>query len=275
MATDSRSTMDPVTPAAIRTGFRPGCLGREIYYFDSLESTNRLLRQAASRGAREGTVILAEEQTAGRGRLNRTWESRPGVGVYLSLLLRPRVGSGGTYLFTFLPAVATARALRAVSGLPVFIQWPNDVMLRGKKIAGILSEVRTIDGQAHEIVVGVGINVNHTPADLPAYLRDFATSLAIASGRCFSRSAVIRAFLTQMERGYELLRSGNTAAVLDEWKRLCPSHYGKPVVVTGGQTGPIRGSTRGIDEQGALLLETQDGGMERIAFGELRRVQGR
>jgi BirA family biotin operon repressor/biotin-[acetyl-CoA-carboxylase] ligase len=270
---DPRAAADPITPEALRAGFTPGRLGREIYFFDRLESTNKTLKQAAARGAAEGTVVVAEEQTAGRGRLNRAWESPPGVGIYLSLLLRPRPPAARQFLYTFLPAVATARALRSVSGLPVFIQWPNDVMLRGGKLAGILTEARVVEGQIREIVVGVGMNINHTPADLPASLRETATSLAIAAGRTFSRAAAVRAFLAEMDRGYAALGAGEATAVVDLWKRLCPSHYGKPVVVLGGSAGEIRGWTRGIDDEGALLVERQDGGLERIAFGEVRRVR--
>ena len=273
MPLDPRSEADPVTPDAVRAGFRPRLLGREIHYFDSIDSTNKFIRLAASRGAPEGTVVLAEEQTAGRGRLNRTWESLPGEGIHLSLLLRPRPPAGPLYLYTFLPAVAAARALRAVSGLPVFIQWPNDIMLRGRKLGGVLSEARSVDGQPREILIGVGMNINHTPADLPPPLRELATSLAIASGRTFSRAAVVRGYLSEMERGYEALRSSRAAAVLEAWKRLCPSHLGKPVRVQGGSAGGVRGATRGIDDDGALLVEREDGGLERIAFGEVRRVR--
>ncbi len=273
MPLDPRSQTDPVTASAVRAGFQPRLLGREIHYFDSIDSTNKFLRQAAARGAPEGTVVLAEEQTAGRGRLNRTWESLPGVGIHLSLLLRPPAPAGPLYLYTFLPAVAAARALRAVSGLPVFIQWPNDVMLRGRKLAGVLSEARSSQGQLREIIVGVGMNVNHTPADLPASLRETATSLAMASGRTFSRAAVVRAYLGEMDRGYEALRQKRGGEVLEAWKRLCPSHLGKPVRVQGGSAGTVRGCTRGVDEDGALLVEREDGGLERIAFGEVRRVR--
>jgi BirA family biotin operon repressor/biotin-[acetyl-CoA-carboxylase] ligase len=273
MTLDPRSTADPVTPEAIRSGYSPRCFGREILFFDRLESTNKTLKEAAARGAPEGTMVLAEEQTAGRGRLNRTWESLSGVGVYLSVLLRPRPPIPPMFIYTFLPAVAATRALRAVSGLPVFIQWPNDVMLRGRKLAGILAEARSVEGQLREVIVGVGMNINHTPADLPASIRETATSLAIATGRAFSRAAVVRAFLKEMERGYAAVGAGQSTAILEIWRKLSPSQYGKPVVLLGGAEGETRGTTRGIDDQGALLVERRDGGLERIAFGEVRRVR--
>jgi len=273
MPLDARSTADPVTPEAIRSGFSPRCFGREILFFDRLESTNKTLKEAAGRGAPEGTMVLAEEQTAGRGRLNRTWESLSGVGVYLSVLLRPRSPIPPMFLYTFLPAVAATRALRTVSGLPVFIQWPNDVMLRGRKLAGILAEARSVEGRLREVIIGVGMNINHTPADLPASIRETATSLAIATGRTFSRAAVVRAFLKEMEQGYAMVSGGQATAILEIWRKLSPSHYGKPVVLLGGAEGETRGTTRGIDDQGALLVERRDGGLERIAFGEVRRVR--
>jgi BirA family biotin operon repressor/biotin-[acetyl-CoA-carboxylase] ligase len=273
LALDPRSAADPVTPEAIRSGFSPRCIGREILFYDRLESTNKTLKQAAARGAAEGTVVLAEEQTAGRGRLNRTWESLSGVGIYLSVLLRPRSPATPVFLYTFLPAVAATRALRSVSGLPVFIQWPNDVMLRGRKLAGILAEARSVEGQIREVIIGVGMNINHTPADLPSSIRESATSLAIATGRTFPRAAVVRAFLDEMERGYRLVGSGQATVILESWRRLSPSHYGKPVLLLGGAQRETRGMTRGVDDDGALLVERRDGGLERVAFGEIRRVR--
>jgi BirA family biotin operon repressor/biotin-[acetyl-CoA-carboxylase] ligase len=219
-------------------------------------------------------VVLAESQSAGRGRLNRSWASPPGVGVYMSILLRPADGSVPLFLYTFLPAVAAAAALRQVSGLPVFIHWPNDLTLRGGKLAGILAEARSGPDHPREVIIGMGLNVNHTPADFPAELRGLATSLQMAAGRRFSRAEIVRLLLRELERGYALLRHGRGADVLAAWKRLCPSHFGTPVAVVGGPGGPVQGTTRGIDQDGALLVERRDGGMERVAFGEVRRIRG-
>ena len=274
MPPDPRTLADPVTPEAIRQGLSTRVIGREIVFFDTIDSTSKVLRQAAARGAAEGTVVLANEQTHGRGRLNRTWVSPPGVGIYLSILLRPSGPPAPVHLFTFLPAVATARALRHVSGLPVFIQWPNDVMLRGRKLAGVLAEMRGLESRDPEVVIGIGINVNHTASHLPAELHDVATSLALATGRTFARTRVVQELLREMDRGYALLQAGQGSPIIEEWRRLCPSHYGKPVVVAGGSAGVIRGTTRGIDDDGALLVERANGGLERVAFGEVRRVRG-
>ncbi|MFQ5700457.1 MAG: biotin--[acetyl-CoA-carboxylase] ligase [Acidobacteriota bacterium] len=270
----TREAAGPLTPGRVRQGLSTRVMGREVVCFDTIDSTNKVLRQAAARGAVEGTVVIANEQTGGRGRLNRTWVSPPGVGIYLSILLRPPGPPGPVHLFTFLPAVATARALRHVSGLPVFIQWPNDVMLRGRKIAGILSELRGAENRSREVIIGIGINVNHTAADFPVGIRDSATSLALSSGRRFSRTAVVQCLLREMDQGYALLHSPDPSPIVEEWRRLCPSHYGKPVVVGGRAAGVIRGTTRGIDTNGALLVERANGGLERVSFGEVRRVRG-
>ena len=271
---DPRPRSDPVTPDLIRQGFSPRLIGREIVFFDTIDSTNKILRQAAARGAVAGTVVLAEEQTDGRGRLNRVWVSPPGVGIYLSVLLRPAGSTRPLHLYTFLSAVAVTRALRQVSGLPVFIQWPNDIMLRGRKLGGILAEVRGQPLRDLEVVIGLGININNTAADLPSSLHDVATSLALAAGRTFPRAGIIREVLLELDRGYALMQTGDSVAILEEWRRLSPSHYGKPVVVTGGSAGAIRGTTRGIDDDGALLVERADRGLERVTFGEVRRVRG-
>lgn len=274
MPTEPLTLQHELAPETIQQGLGTRVIGRELFFFETVDSTNKVLRQAAARGAAEGTVVLANEQTSGRGRLNRTWVSPPGVGIYLSVLLRPSGPPTPPHLFTFLPAVATARALRQVSGLPVFIQWPNDVMLRGRKLAGILAEMRGSQRRDREVVVGIGINVNHTASDLPPELRETATSLTLAAGRTFSRTAVVQEVLRELDRGHALLAAGDHPPILDEWRRLCPSHRGKSVVVAGGSAGIIRGTTRGIDDSGALLVERADGSLERVAFGEVRRVRG-
>lgn len=265
---------DPITAEAVRTDYTPKIFGRRIFYHESVASTNDTMREAANRGEPEGTVVLANEQTAGRGRLNRTWASPAGVGIYMSLLLRPDTGSIPLFLYTFLPAVAVARALRRASGLPVFIHWPNDLMLRGRKIAGILTSIRSGRSHPRDVIIGMGINVNQMPADLPAELLESATSLAMAAGRRYSRAAIIQALLEEMERGYAHMRAGNLEALVAAWQKLSPSHQGTPVEVVGGRGGNFRGTTRGLDEDGALLIQRADGSMERVAFGEIRRVRG-
>jgi len=265
---------DPITPEAVRTDFTPHVLGRRIFYYESVESTNNTLRQAAGQGAPEGTLILANEQTAGRGRLNRTWVSPAGVGIYMSLLLRPDTRGIPLFFYTFMPAVAAARAMRRTSGLPVFIHWPNDLTLRGKKVAGILTDVRSGRGHPREVIIGIGINVNHTPADLPADLQDTATSLAMAAGRRYSRATIIQTLLEELERGHALMRAGKLVDILETWRKLSPSHQGAPVEIVGGPGKMLCGTTRGIDDDGALLIECEQGGVERIAFGEVRRIRG-
>ncbi len=265
---------DPITPEAVHTDYTPKVFGRRILYYESVDSTNSMLRQAASRGEPEGTVVLANEQTAGRGRLNRTWASPAGVGIYMSLLIRPETGGIPLFLYTFLPAVATARALRRASGLPVFIHWPNDLTLRGRKVAGILTDIRSGRGHPREVIIGIGINVNQMPADLPAELMETATSLSMAAGRRYSRAAIIQALLEELERGYALMKTGNMLDIVEEWRKLSPSHQGTPVEVVGGPGKKFQGITRGIDDDGALLIEGEDGGLERVAFGEVRRVRG-
>ena len=274
MRPEQPGELDPLTPEAVRNGLSPQLQSRRIYYFKSVESTNKTLRQAARQGAPEGTVVLAEEQTAGRGRLNRTWISPPGVGIYMSLLLRPTSVTTPLFLYTFLPAVATARAIRKVTGLPVFIHWPNDLTLRGRKVSGILTDIRSGQGHPREVILGVGINVNHMPADFPSDLHETATSLAMAAGRRYSRAAIVQALLAELERGHALLRQDMPDEIISAWRKLSPSHCGTPVTVMGGPSGTTRGVTRGLDDDGALLVERSDGQIERIAFGEIRRIRG-
>ena len=265
---------DPITPEAVRADFTPQVFGNRIYYYESVDSTNNTLREAAGQGAPEGTLILANEQTAGRGRLNRTWVSPAGVGIYMSLLLRPDSSAIPLFLYTFMPAVAAARALRRATGLPVFIHWPNDLTLRGKKVAGILTDVRSGRGHPRDVIIGMGVNVNHMPADLPADLQESATSLAMAAGRRYSRASIIQALLEELERGYALMRAGRLMDILEAWRKLSPSHQGTSVEVVGGPGKTLSGTTRGIDDDGALLIEDEAGSVDRVAFGEVRRIRG-
>jgi BirA family biotin operon repressor/biotin-[acetyl-CoA-carboxylase] ligase len=239
-------------------------IGRHLRWHRSLPSTNDLALRLTEIPVPEGTVVLADEQTAGRGRLGRRWAS-PRGGVWLSVILRPGLPAGEVPLIGLAAASATAGAVREVTHLPARVKWPNDVLVDGRKVAGILAEA----APGNEwLVIGIGVNAN-IPADaLPQGAACPATSLQAALGHAVDRDALIRTMLRGLERGYELLVSGGACDTLRRWRELTDT-LGRPVRVemTGGV---LEGEAHDIDETGALLVRTMDGSIHRVLAGDVR-----
>ncbi len=253
----------------VRQGLAVRVIGRELRYLAETDSTNRQAVAAAEAGAAEGLVIVAEEQSAGRGRLGRTWVSPPGVNLYLSVLLRPPLPPYGAPQLTFLSALAVARAIEALSGLQPTLKWPNDVLIDGAKVAGLLNEMSAESDQIRYVVLGIGVNLNMTADQFPADLRAPATSLLLAGGRPVSRAAFCRELLEQLDALYdEFLRRG-PAPVMAAWEARCDL-VGRAVVVDGRGAPPLRGVVAGIAADGALLLTLADGSTERVLAGDVR-----
>jgi BirA family biotin operon repressor/biotin-[acetyl-CoA-carboxylase] ligase len=244
---------------------RLGTFGQELHYFESVGSTNDVADRLALAGAAEGTAVVADAQTAGRGRLGRTWYSPPGAGLYVSVVLRPGPDPSPS-LWTLVAGVGLAEALRLVSGLDVLIKWPNDLVVRGKKVCGILTEGCASEGVIRHVVIGFGINLR--PAAYPADLTDRATSLERELGRPVERGLVLAASLEALASRVERCRASGVAEVLDRWRALAPSSIGSQVEWSGPR-GVRRGTTAGIDENGALLVGAGSG-IERIIAGEVR-----
>lgn len=262
---------DELTPVALERCLRTVVFGHRIFYYPTLGSTNDRAMELAAAGEAEGGLVLAEEQSRGRGRRDRTWVSPPRAGIYATLILRPALPAPRAPLVTFLAAVAVARALRDMCGVPAGIKWPNDVMVGRRKIAGILAEARGADPVIREMVVGMGVNVNHRPTDFPAAVREQATSVRHETGRQAERAPILAAVLERFERGYTgFLREG-PGGLLQEWEALAAIPRGGRIVVEG-PSGSREGSIAGLDEDGALLLDTAPGVVERIAFGEIVRA---
>ncbi len=227
-------------------------------------STNDDLRRLAAQGAPEGTVVVAERQTAGRGRLGREWHSPPGAGLYLSILLRPRepIEELGRYAVT--AAVALCEACRALAGDRVQIKWPNDVLGEGRKLAGILSELRTGGALGAEMVVGIGVNVNGLAEDFPEEIRSTATSLRLLrGGEPFRREDVAAELVRRLAGGVALLRAGRWDELAARFLSYSPSATGRRVRLAAGDLG----ITRGLHATGALRVET-DRGIVLVHSGE-------
>jgi len=239
-------------------------VGRHVRWHDTLASTNELAMQLAEIQVPEGTVVVAEEQTAGRGRRGRAWVS-PRGGVWLSVILRPRLPLAQLPLVGLAAAVAVVRAIRAITRLAARVKWPNDVLLDGAKVAGILTEAGP---EGAWIVVGVGINANVAPAELPQDPRQPAASLADRAGAPVDRGELARAFLRELDGAYAILEdTAGPARVLRSWRETADT-LGRTVRVEGpGQV--LDGVAVDVDDLGALLVRTADGVLERVVAGEV------
>lgn len=252
----------------LRTLCKGNLIGREVLFFSEIDSTNREARERAEKEAPEGTVVIADSQSRGKGRRGRSWESPPGLNLYLSVILRPRIFPPAAPQITLLAGIAAARALSGVSALECRIKWPNDIFLRGRKLAGILAELEGKGSRVQFVVLGIGANVNWKKEDFPAELRETATSLRIETGREISRVAVAAAVFRELEKEYSsFLRQGFSPRMREEWNRLSWG-LGKRVNLNLPE-GKISGQVLGLDPDGALLLLDGEGKTHRFFAGEV------
>ncbi len=235
---------DILAPSLLRAELGDHPIGRNIAHYFRTDSTNAVALQLAAEGAEHGTVVVAEEQTGGKGRLGRTWYSEKSSGIYTSIILRPPLAPVAAPVLTLMAGLAAQKATSSVSGLAVDIRWPNDLMVNGKKVCGILTEMSAELDRLHAVVLGIGINVNHSV--MPAELTNIATSLRIEAHRGISRVQVLVALLRELERHYQLLLANGNRAITERWEAASSFAHGKRVrVVT--PAGEALGTTRGID----------------------------
>ncbi len=242
-------------------------IGRDIRVFERTTSTNDIMARLAGDGVKEGAVVFAESQSRGRGRLGRHWISPPRKGLWFSILLRPDLAPQSATQLTVAAATALARALAQQTGLAPEIKWPNDLLMGGKKVAGILTELTAELDHVKEVVLGIGVNVNLEQSELPRELRSAATSLRIESGQAVDRAELAVAILREMDDDYERVRRGQFESVAAEWQQRCGT-LGRQVSIRVGER-VIRGRAEALDGQGALLLRTQHGHLERIIGGDV------
>jgi BirA family biotin operon repressor/biotin-[acetyl-CoA-carboxylase] ligase len=236
---------------------------RHWVFRDSVDSTNAALRALALEGAPTGTVLVADQQTAGRGRHGRVWHSPPAVGLYISILLRPRSTLRELPRWTLAAAVAACLAVRRESGAPVEIKWPNDLLLGGRKLGGVLAEARSAGDRLQDLVVGTGINLAHRAADFPDGLRETSTSLRLAGYRSPPPERLAAAYLRELGGLARRLDGGGWDAVAESWERLAPGAHGQRVrVIRASRDEPGQtGVTAGIDEHGGLRVRVDRGRM--------------
>ena len=246
---------------------RTKVIGRDIRVFQETTSTNDVVEKFALDGLKEGIVVFAESQTKGRGRLGRKWASPAKKGLWFSILLRPELRPQEVTQLTVASATALRRAIEGQTGLQPEIKWPNDLLIGGKKTAGILTELYAELDRVKHIILGIGVDVNLSTGDFPAELRTLATSLKLGSGKAVSRPELAARVLRELDYDYGRVCSGQFPVIADEWEQHCTT-IGHDVIIRIGDR-QVRGRAESLGDDGALLLRTEHGHLERIIGGDL------
>ncbi|MGD0350603.1 MAG: biotin--[acetyl-CoA-carboxylase] ligase [Verrucomicrobiota bacterium] len=246
---------------------RTEIVGRDIRVFEQTTSTNDVIEKLARDGVKEGAVVFAESQTRGRGRLGRVWLSPARKGIWFSVLLRPDLRPQETTQLTVASATALRRAIQSESGLDPEIKWPNDILIRGKKVAGILTELSAELNRVKHVILGIGVDANQNVNEFPAELRKTATSLKIETGKMISRPELATAILRELDHDYARVCGDFFADVADEWEAHCTTIGRTVTIQIGGRR--VRGRAESLGDDGALLLRTEHGHLERISGGDV------
>lgn len=262
---------DLLDAGGVSAHLRDGCIGSNLVCLSQTASTNADAFRLADDGAAEGTVVLADAQSAGKGRRGRVWASPAGCNLYCSVVLRPRIMPHEAPQLTFLSAVAVARAIESTSGLAARIKWPNDVLIAESKVAGLLNEMSAETDGINFIILGIGVNLNMTANQFPSELRYPAKSLFLESGTKVNRTRFAAALLNELDDLYRTFIRSGFDPVRQEWQQRSNAS-GRMVVVSDGDSEIDRGSFAGIDLDGALLLLDENGVHHRILCGDVRVI---
>jgi BirA family transcriptional regulator, biotin operon repressor / biotin---[acetyl-CoA-carboxylase] ligase len=262
---------DRLTPLEVIPLLSTRDLGRTLHSFEVLPSTNAQAFELAQEGALHGEVVVAESQTAGKGRRGRAWVSPPGKNLAMSVILRPDIAPTRAPELTLVAAVALAETLND-AGATARIKWPNDVQIDGRKVAGILTELSADTERVHFIVLGIGVNLNTDASDFPEEIRDLATSVKLARGQTVPRALFTAAFLTKLEVWLDRWQEKGFEPVREAWKSSS-STLGQDVLVRS-DSKELRGIAEDIDDSGALLLRFE-GRLERVLAGDVEQVRPR
>ena len=254
---------DSLLPSVVRHGLNTRWAGCEVIRLEEVDSTNRYARMLAAQGAPQGTLVIAQTQTAGRGRRGRGWVSPAGEGIFMSLILRPQVHPSQVARLSLQTALAVAEGIRSSTGLDARIKWPNDVVCGGKKIVGMLLEMNADEERVHDIVAGIGINVHQKDF---GELAKTATSLDLLTGGFVPRAEVVRAVLTAFEETQSLAQ-GDGAALMDAY-RARSATIGRRVQVIGAQ-GTFVGTAKDVTPLGALMVEEDGGPLREVLAGDV------
>lgn len=258
---------DTLEPLAIQTLLKTAQIGQVIEYVESCPSTQILAHKLAQEGTPAGTVVLTEEQTAGRGRLARKWDSAAKKGIWMSIILRPDVVPQKAPQFTLVAAVAVVRAIEEVTGIKPEIKWPNDILIDGKKCTGILTELQSDADGIQALIIGIGLNVNQQQEDFNPDIQAIATSLKMASGQEVSRQELVRSLLFHMEQYTNLYIEQGFGLLKLMWESHS-STIGRPVRARMANE-TLEGIAEGITDDGVLQLRTADGKLHGIYSADI------
>jgi BirA family transcriptional regulator, biotin operon repressor / biotin---[acetyl-CoA-carboxylase] ligase len=260
----------------IKRHLKTSLFGKNIYFFDELDSTNSYAMKLAREGAPEGTIVLTDFQKAGKGRLDRQWYAKKGENLLVSLLLRPELEVDAVQKITLATATILIASIRQflknrhykISGLEV--KWPNDLLLHGKKLGGILAESKLHDKKIEALVLGIGMNINTPVSAMPAEIRNHATSLIEIVDKPLSVESFLSLFLKHFEERYEKYERTNYAGVVKEWKKYC-QQIGKPILIHAPDAEE-RGHFHDVDSNGYLIYRDKEGKLHRLITGEIEKI---
>ena len=251
----------------VKLGLHTKRIGRELSYFDSTDSTQIIATKLAHNGASEGHVVIADEQTAGKGRLGRKWFSRSGTAISMSMILRPNLAPQQAPQLTLLAAVAVVRAIRSCTNIDCDIKWPNDILINGKKLVGILTEMQADPDVVHSVIIGIGVNVNQQLEDIDPDISEIATSLALEKGEQIERATIISTILNEFEELYDLYLEKGFTIIKPMWEAYSITIGNYIYARTLRET--IYGYAKGITDEGVLLLEDEKGKVHSIYSADI------
>jgi BirA family biotin operon repressor/biotin-[acetyl-CoA-carboxylase] ligase len=263
------SVPDLLRAGDLKPGLKTRVIGREIHLFPEVDSTNTLAMEMASNGAPEGTVVLAETQTGGKGRRGRKWISPKG-NLYLSVILRPNIPLYKAPVITLMGAVAAASAIRRTCGVKAFIKWPNDILVSGRKVGGLLTEMSAEQDRVRHIVLGIGIDANMELEALPPDVRAQTTTLAVEAGGKIDRTAFLQQLLRELDQQYRVFLA-NEQDILTEWKTLNITTGNRVAISGAGEI--LEGVAQGIDDEGRLVIRQDNGSVRTVAAGDVTIVK--
>ncbi len=263
-----KSEPDIMTKEAVLSQISTETFGRKMEYFDEIDSTNNYCKRQAEMGAEHGFLVVADRQVSGRGRRGRVWETPSGISIAMSLLLRPDIATECASMITLVAALSVAHAIRNVSGLDAKIKWPNDIVINGKKVCGILTEMSVEFSAINYVVVGIGINVNN--ASFPEEIADVATSIYLEGHEMVSRSKLIAEILINFERYYRIfLETQDMSGLKDVYEERLVNKDERVRVMSANGKVDDEGTALGIDDIGRLVIKSDDGRQKNIMAGEV------
>ncbi|MGE7839472.1 biotin--[acetyl-CoA-carboxylase] ligase [Lysinibacillus sp. NPDC093712] len=258
-----------LSPTQLELFLKTERLGRQIHYFDVVDSTQTIAHKLAQEGAPDGTIVIGEEQTAGRGRMSRPWESAKGSGIWMTIILRPDVSPQQASSFTLVVAVAVTMAIKTLyKHVEPAIKWPNDLLINGKKCTGILTEMQAEADLVQALLVGIGINANQQEKDFSPDITNIATSLRIAAGEEINRAALVATILQYLEQFTELFVKEGFASIKELWEQMSCT-IGQRIEVTTLRER-FEGIASGITDEGVLQLTLSDGTIRTVYSGDIK-----